>query len=181
MLTFTLKFSNYFGITRNDTFCFFFTHTIHSDGRLPSLHSSQLLPFHGHSPPVSTRPPFPFRKNRGVPGIPTECSITNCSNSKYKSSYQGWIRQPSSRKKVRKLDKRIRDTCSLTVRSPTKHKLKTIAYLQRIKQKPTQALASVSGNGYEPCLVNSVGLVLLTPLASTILPSPLLQDFPSSS
>lgn len=65
-------------------------------------------------PPSTPRIPwltFPLlQKMSGLPGIATEQGITRCSKTRYKPSYQGWMRWPSSGKGVPNTDKRLRDT-----------------------------------------------------------------------
>jgi|UPI000046D010 hypothetical protein len=61
-----------------------------------------------------------LQKSTGLPGLSTKYGIIGCNKTWHKSSYQGWMGHPSRRKMVPKSDKEVRDTPTITVRSPTK-------------------------------------------------------------
>ena len=52
--------------------------------------------------------------------ISAEHDITKYNKPRSKPPHQGWARQPSRRKRVPRAGRRVRDTPTPTVRSPTK-------------------------------------------------------------
>jgi hypothetical protein len=50
-----------------------------------------------------------LQKEAGLLGISTKHGITNYGKPRHIPSYQGWIRQPTRRKRIPKAGKRIRD------------------------------------------------------------------------
>ena len=67
----------------------------------------------------STPPVLP-QKRAGLPELAMEHDITRYKKNMQELSYQAWAKQPSRRKKVLSVDKRVRDTPTLTVRSLTR-------------------------------------------------------------
>lgn len=66
---------------------------------LPVLTATSLLP------PDSLYPHFPSEK-AGFPVISAEHSITRCTETKHKPSYQSWTRQSGRRKRIQKQNQR---------------------------------------------------------------------------
>lgn len=64
------------------------------------------------------------QKREGLPKISTKHGITRCSNTRHKSSYQSWTRQPSRSKRVPKASKRDKATSIPIFRST--HKMKKL-------------------------------------------------------
>ena len=93
------------------------------------------------------------------------------------------MREFSRRKRVPKAGKGVRNSPTLTVRSPTRTlSYTTITYAEDLGKICTDFLIanSISVSLYEPWLIDYVGCVLvvsLTPLAPTILPPSLLRDY----
>ena len=82
--------------------------------------SSSSTPFRHHYPYLPSVPEqffqffFFFKKEKKKrvhhPGISTEHGLTIYNKTGHKPSYQGWIRQPSRRKRALSTGKRVRDT-----------------------------------------------------------------------
>ena len=64
---------------------------------------------------------FSSEKKANFPVMSTGHSVTRCNKTRHKPSYQGWTRQPSRRKRVPRVGKKVRDTCTPTVRSTKKN------------------------------------------------------------
>lgn len=70
------------------------------------------------------RPFLPLRslapqKRAAIPETPAEFCIARFNQTRYKPSCQGLMKQPRRRKRVPRADKRVQDTTTPTVRSPT--------------------------------------------------------------
>lgn len=87
-----------------------------------------LLPTAASLPPLFPVFSFPFpispQKSTGLPEISTGQDITRCNNTRHKSSYKGWVKQPSRKKRVPSTCKRVRDSPIPRVRSLTKPQAK---------------------------------------------------------
>ena len=68
-----------------------------------------------YNPTAGKCPSISLQKRAGLPVISTQHGVTRYKKTKNKPSYQGW-----TRKRVPRAGKRVRDTPTPTVRSPTK-------------------------------------------------------------
>lgn len=84
---------------------FFFSHIIHSNHSFSSLHRP--------SPSSPRFLPLPFIPQKNSSSLPRD--LTRYSKTKHKLPHQDWARQSSSRKRVSKMGKRVRDTPHLSL------------------------------------------------------------------
>lgn len=90
----------------------------------PQFLLSPVLPVLPPPPPISHRstpPPFPFKQKCRPPRDISKHSTTSYSKTRRKPSQEGWMRQPSRRKRFPRIGERVRDMpCIPTVRSPAR-------------------------------------------------------------
>lgn len=144
------------------------------------------------SPPRSTPPtchptsPLPqihcfsisLQVRTDLPGISTEHSITIGTNPNIKAGGGNPEREkgPESKRKIRRCP-------ILTARDKNPKLNNHNIYAENLAQAHSEIATSVSVSPFEPCLLDSVGLVLLvslTPMAPIIPPPPLLWGSQSS-
>ena len=77
-------------------------------------------PLSNSPPPEKKSSTISLQKRVDLPGISTEQSTTRCNKTRHTPSYQGWTRQLSRRERVPRAGKRVRDSPTPTVRSPTR-------------------------------------------------------------
>lgn len=124
-----------------------------------------------HKSSLSPDPLFLFRKKEAS----TEYSITRCSMTRHKPSYQGWMGQPSRKKRVPRVGKSQGQTPLPLLGVPQIPQAKQTQHICR-GHSATHAgsviAPSVSVSPCKPCLVDSLCLVLpvsLILLSATVL------------
>lgn len=108
--------------------CLYFYHSLCTNGSFPSLYTSHWpsLVYQIHTFSITLQE----KKKQVLPIISTENGLTDYNKPRNKPLYQGWMRQSNMKKRVSRVGKRVKDTITPIVRTPTR------TYMQMTSSDP---------------------------------------------